>query len=486
MPIMERRAASFRDLAGPRLLPVQSEPMPRNRTAETFYLSLSILAAGLPAVAVADETAEATVPQAPGEEPAAPSAASPAAAPPSEAPAAPQAQEEASPAPSVRHSVARVVSAGRVGSGVLLPGGEEVLCLLPTVQIGGPIAVLLGNGHSSNAVITATHRDLQLAVLKLETRATAEAAPTLAESGPELGDPVRVVGHGGSLGGDDQSLEASKLASFSELWAHIAAIPAGSAGGPAAGFLLDRRAGPQDLGAPVFNSDGEVVGLVVELLDDAAGRTRALSTPELREFIAGKRSTRPYRRPHHLQTWGGTGIALHNRPSHLAALVTLGFRAVLFDRLRIEPWFEVDLGTRTALTDAETGDISRPRDFWWSLETGLHIGYRIPLHREGNRNYFVPLAGFRLGWNRFQHSVEEISSLCGKGGLNCEHSLERSLDRESSFRAGFELGMDLRHNAMRIGYRIFLDPTNLQAHSMHRLVLTFDGVPLPVQIGDSN
>ena len=460
--------------------------MPRNRAAKLLFLSLLLLACAIPTSADAEETTEAPAPEAQSEatqqqdEAPAPPAAQ------SEQAPVPETRNQLSPAPSIQGSVARVASAGRVGAGVLLPGGEEVLCLLSTVQVGDRVAVRLGNGHASKAAITATNRDLGLAILRLESKAPAEVARNLAETGPKRGDQVRLVGHGGSLSSDDQSLEASSLASFSEIWAHIAAVPAANPSGPAASFLLDRSAGQQDLGAPVFNSEGEVLGLVVELLDDTAGRARALSSAVLREFIASSRSTRPYRRPHHLQSWGGTGFALHNRPSHIAALVTLGFRAVLFDRLRIEPWFEIDLGTRATLTDAETEEISRPRDFWWSLETGLHVGYRIPLHRDGSRNYFVPLAGFRLGWNRFQHRVEEISALCGKGGVNCEYSLEHSLDRESSFRAGIELGVDLRHNAMRIGYRIFLDPTNLQAHSMHRLVLTFDGVPLPIRIGASN
>jgi hypothetical protein len=373
-----------------------------------------------------------------------------------------------------------------VGAGVLLPGGQEVLCLLSTVRLGEPIEVRLGDTHTTAAVIVASSADLDLAVLAIENHAEPSAARRLSASLPEAGDEVRIVGHGGSTRSDDKDLNVSGLASFSSLWARVASAHGETAGGRAPMFLLDRSAGREDLGAPVFDSNGEVVGLVTELLEDGGGRALALATPALRAFVAAERGETKYRRPHHLQSWGGFGVAAHNRPSHIAGLVTLGIRAVLFDRLRIEPWFEVDLGTRAPLTEEDTGTQSRPRELWWSLETGLHVGYRVPLFGEGGRNYFVPHVGFRLGWNRFQHNTEEIASLCGKGGMACSHTLERSIDRQLSFRPGVELGADLRHGGIRIGYRLFLDPTHLKAHSMHRLVLTFDGLPLPIRVGDSN
>ena len=115
----------------------------------------------------------------------------------------------------------------------------------------------------------------------------------------------------------------------------------------------------------------------------------------------------------------------------------------------------------------------------------MNAGYRIPIFSEGSRNYLVPHVGFRLGWNRFEHRVESIDSLCGKALTSCSHTLERELNRESSFRGGVELGFDLRHGGVRLGYRIFLDPQNLEAHTMHRLLVTFDGIPLPIRIGDS-
>jgi len=387
--------------------------------------------------------------------------------------------------PPLTESVARVFSGGRVGAGVLLPGGEEVLTLLATVHLGTPIEVRLGNGHSSAATIVAKSVDLGLAVLKLENHSSAGALPNLATQTPELGDEVLIIGHGGSRRDNDSSLAVAGLASFSSLWARVAAAPGETTAPAMSHFLLDRSAGSEDLGAPIFNANREIVGMITEVLEDSGGRAVALSALSLSSFVAAERDSRPYRRPHHLQSWGGFGVAAHNRPSHLAGLVTLGLRGVLFDRLRIEPWFEADLGTRSPLSEEDTGGESRPRELWWSLETGVHIGYRVPLFREGGRNYFVPHVGFRLGWNRFQHKVEEVGSLCGKSALNCSHSIERSVDQQRSFRAGIELGADLRHGAMRVGYRLFLDPSNLKAHTMHRLVITFDGVPLPIRLGDS-
>jgi len=398
----------------------------------------------------------------------------------------PPAEQEPEPeASSPTNAVARVFSGGRVGAGLLLPEGGEVLCLLSIVRLGSPIDVRLGSGHSTRGHIVATNTELDLAIIKLETHGPTEQAAQFASSPPEVGDPVRVIGHGGSTRSDDRKLAISGLSSFSSLWARVAAVHSDDPPSQSSGFLLDRSTGPEDLGAPVFNETGEVIGLLTQVLANSGGRALAVAAPRLRAFIDEERLAKPYKRPHHLQGWGGFGVAAHNGPSHLAGLVTLGFRGVFFDRLRLEPWFEADVGTRGPVGADDNGGEARPRDLWWSLETGMHVGYRVPIFSEGARNYFVPLVGFRLGWNRFDHQVETIDSLCGKVAISCTHTLIREINRESSFRAGVELGFDLRHGAVRLGYRVFLDPTNLKAHAMHRVLVTFDGVPLPIRVGDS-
>ena len=399
---------------------------------------------------------------------------------------APEPETHAVETPRPDATVARIFSGGRVGAGLLLPEGGEVLCLLSLVRLGSPIDVRLGSGHSTRGHIVATDGALDLAIVKLETRAPKDEASRLATSPPEVGDPVRIIGHGGSTRNDDRGLAISGLTSFSSLWARVAAVHSEDPPTQSSGFLLDRSTGPEDLGAPVFNAAGEVVGLVTQVLADSGGRALAVAAPRLSAFIGEERLDKPYKRPHHLQGWGGFGVAAHNGPSHLAGLVTLGFRGVFFDRLRLEPWFEVDIGTRGPVSAEDNGGQERPRDLWWSLETGMHVGYRVPIFSEGARNYFVPLVGFRLGWNRFDHKVETVDSLCGKVVIACSHTLIRETDRESSFRGGVELGFDLRHGAIRLGYRVFLDPTNLKAHAMHRVLVTFDGVPLPIRVGDSH
>ena len=59
------------------------------------------------------------------------------------------------------------------------------------------------------------------------------------------------------------------------------------------------------------------------------------------------------------------------------------------------------------------------------------------------------------------------------------------MDQLRSVRVGIDLGADVQHGPVRFGYRFFVDPAAPAAHSMHRLLITLDGLPLDIAIGDS-
>ena len=387
-------------------------------------------------------------------------------------------------------ATARVVCAGRVGAGLLVDEGRAVITLLEVVQLGYPVQVRLGDGHMSRGRITAVDRAEGLARVELEEPAPAPPATPLRREPPRLDEPVLLVGHGGATGMSDAYEVDRELITFSVVRAHVAGAPVEyedlTPGEQPRRFLVDRSPGEGDRGAPIFDEQGRVIGMLLGEVKDGGGRSRAIAAATLDDLVAEPALTKPWRKRHHLQSWAGLGLVAHNRPSHLAGAILYGLRVVLLDSIRFEPWLEVDLGTR-APRPADDVLPYRQRDFWWSIETGLSVGYRIPMFVEGRRNYIVPTAGFRIGWNRFQHNVDSLVSTCSEGDTGaCGFELERSIDQERSLRPGIDLGIDVRHGKMRLGYRFFLDPMAVRAHSMHRLVITFDGMVLPIRVGDSN
>ncbi len=386
--------------------------------------------------------------------------------------------------------VARVQCAGRVAGGVLVAGGTAVIAPLEAVQLGYPVDVRLGDGHLTTGRITAVDRVEELALVTLDEPAPDAPTTPLSRELPALGEPVTIIGHGGATGLSDLYQVERELLTFSVVHARVASSPVefddlAPAEQPRR-FLVDRPVGEGDAGSPVFDQRGRVVGLLMNEVEDGGGRSIAVGAASLDDLVAEPALAKPWRKRHHLQSWGGIGLAAHNRPSHLAGAILYGIRVALLDSIRFEPWLEVDLGTRAARA-AEEDRPARPRDFWWSIETGLTVGYRIPMFVEGGRNYIIPTAGFRIGWNRFQHKVDQLVSSCsGDDGADCGFVLERHIDQERSLRPGIDLGIDVRHGKVRFGYRFFIDPMAVRAHSMHRLIVTFDGLLLPIRVGDSN
>ena len=386
--------------------------------------------------------------------------------------------------------VARVQCAGRVASGLLVADGAAVITPLEAVQLGYPVEVRLGDGHMTRGHITAVDSIEGLARVELDEPAPDAPTTTLVRELPQLGAPIAIVGHGGATGLSDVYQLERELLTFSVVHANVASTPVEfedlTPAEQPRRFLVDRSVGEGDAGSPIFDPQGRVVGLLLEEVEDGGGRSIAVGAATLDDLVAEPALDKPWRKRHHLQSWGGIGLVAHNRPSHLAGALLYGIRVVLIDSIRLEPFLEVDLGTR-APRAAETDLPERPRDFWWSIETGLTVGYRIPMFVEGGRNYIVPTAGFRIGWNRFEHRVDSLVSSCtGEGAAGCGFVLDRQVDQERSLRPGIDLGIDVRHGKLRFGYRFFIDPMAVRAHSMHRLVVTFDGMLLPIRVGDSN
>lgn len=385
---------------------------------------------------------------------------------------------------------ARVVCAGRVAAGLLVDDGRAVITMLRAVRLGYAAEVRLGGGHVTSGRIVAVDEDEGLALIGLEEPVPGAPGTPFRSGPPLLGDTVAFVGHGGATGLSDADQDLRELLTFSVVWARVAAAPASGAeiapAGQPGSFLIDRSPGEGDEGSPLFDADGRVAGMLVEAVADSGGRAVVVSPAVLRDLAAERRMEKRWRRPHHLQSWAGFGIAAHNRPGHLAGTLLYGVRAVFLDSIRLETWLEADLGTRAArVGDPELAD--RPRDFWWSIETGLTAGYRIPMFVEGGRNYVVPVAGFRAGWNRFEHQVEQLATTCAEGeAADCGFVVQRYVDQERSMRLGIDVGLDVRHGPVRFGYRFFIDPANVQRHAMHRLLVTFDGGLLPIRLGDSN
>lgn len=386
--------------------------------------------------------------------------------------------EPAPPATAAAGSPAvRIVASGRVGGGLLLPGGSHVVTLLELVQIGWPARVEASDGTRTRARIVQVDRPLGLAVLELDA---ALPAPIAAPSRPaRLDEVVRILGHGGTVGlGSDEGALRGQLA-FSPLSARVAGVRPPD--GDWAAFLIDRPGGDGDRGAPVIGEDGAFLGLLAEPVLGGGGRTRVVAAEEVLSVAVAAPLGRPWPRRSHFQGWAGIGIAAHNRPYHLAGSGLVGARVVLFDVLRLEPWFEADLGAR----GRTVGVGGRPTDLWWSLETGVSAGGRVPLLRvEGSRDYLVPTAGFRIGWNRFQHRPDTFVADCDDAG--CTWARTAGWEQERSVRAGVEVGVDIRKGPVRVGYRIFIDPAAVTAHAMHRLFVTFDQVLAPLGVGDSN
>ena len=451
------------------------------------------------------DTEESPPPEAPPETPEAPAPATPetsAPAPVVDAPPLPPAPEPtftpggAEPLPlseiveMARAWTVRLVAAGRVGGGVLVEDGTHVLTLLHTVNVGYPVAVVSGEGHGSLARLVAWDRLHGLALLKLDNPVLEIADPVLVTSAPARGDAAILVGHGGSVGLSIEQAEIRDLTTWSPIVGQVASTTADPVDEDVADlgypdFLIDRRPGDGDSGGPVVDDQGRLLGLVRRSVVGGGDRTLVTNPKALAALLAAPRDRR-YVRPTHLQSLAGGGLAAHNRPSIVGGFIRLGLRVAIIDSIKLEPWFEAAIGTRAPFSEEQDDgtEVYRDRDLWWSLDVGLDLGWRLPIPVEGSRDYIVPTIGLRAGWNRFQNRSEDLVADCAESG-GCRWEIEHVVDQVRSTRVGLDLGADVQHGPVRFGYRFFVDPTAPAPHSMHRLLITLDGLPLNIAIGDS-
>ena len=458
-------------------------PLPR-LTYAGLAASLALLLLAVPGPARADDVIDPPPP---------PPAPDPVFTPdptPPEAASPPVSKDLASLVAAARPWTVRIVASGRVGAGLLVEDGTHVLTLLSTINVGYRAAVVNGQGHASLGRVVAWDRLHGIALLELVDPVVGVATPEVVATPPAVGDEAVLLGHGGSVGLSVEQSEVRALTTWSPLVGRVVATTdepsedeADELGHP--DFLVDRALGDGDIGSPVLDSQGRVRGLVRRGVDGGGDRTLVTNPRALVKLLAAPRD-RKFVRPTHLQSLAGGGIAAHNRPSIIGGFARLGLRVAIVDALKLEPWFEAAIGTRAPFSeDLEDGtSVFRDRDLWWSLDLGLDVGWRVPIPVEGSRDYIIPTVGLRAGWNRFQQRSEELVADCVEGG-GCQWEIERTVDQLRSVRVGIDLGADVQHGPVRFGYRFFVDPTAPAAHSMHRLLITLDGLPLDIAIGDS-
>jgi S1-C subfamily serine protease len=383
--------------------------------------------------------------------------------------------------PALSDSVVILAVPGRTFAGVLVEDGEYIATLLELVRVGFQVRVGLADGSQTRARLIARDPDMGLALLRLDAPADPRYARSPSSSPVEVGQELTVIGHGGASQVPSWLPELGEMISFSQLSAKVAAVgPEVEDEGLYPAFLIDRTPGEGDLGAPVFDDDGGLVGLVADTVEDGGDRTVVVGSAALEALLQVPRADTPKPRQSHFQSWGGAGLAVHNDPLHFAGSLIVGARVAIIDQVRLEPWFELLLGARAPIAEPE----ATPQTFWWSLETGINLGYRLNIFNPRSRDYIVPNAGFRIGWNKFDHWDESLVADCSTGECRWVESAE--LVREDSLRPGIDIGLDVQKGPVRIGYRFFIAPADIDANAMHRIFITFDGFPLPIRFGDSH
>jgi|GEM_PF-1998567 len=420
----------------------------------------------------------------PAESPAAAEPAEPAPAPESAAAAEPAAATPAAPADRLA-SVVRILSSGRVGAGLIVDNGAQVVTLLETVQVGWPALIERADGTVTRGRIVAVDPIAGLARLQLDDAGPSVPSPARIAA-PTPGQELIAVGHGGSVALGPSRIELRAQLVWSErVLRAVAAAPATSVDPeyPWRILVVDGSVGEGDAGSPLWTRDGAFVGLLAEPLEDSGGRALAVGAEAVMELLAAPDRELPWARRTHFQWWSGVGTAAGSNPIQLGGSVLTGFRVAILDVLRLEPFVELDLGFRGPLSEP----VARPLEFWWAVGTGLNVGARIPLRRlEGRRDYVVPTVGLRVDWNRFEHRQDTLVADCPLVGGGCNWGRTRDLDRLSQTLVGVDLGIDLRRGPMRFGYRFFIDPAAVRDNATHRFFVTFDDFPLPLRAGDSH
>jgi S1-C subfamily serine protease len=167
-----------------------------------------------------------------------------------------------SPAPSSGASGTPSPSPGHgnsLGSGVVVDDQGDIMTALHVVDGATSISVTFTDGTTSHAVVSQTHPELDLAVLRAASVPSAAQPATLGNSGAvRVGSQVFAVG---SPFGLADSMTAGVVSALGRTFA----APGGQ---KLTGlFQIDAAVNPGNSGGPLVNRDGQVVGIVDALVN---------------------------------------------------------------------------------------------------------------------------------------------------------------------------------------------------------------------------
>jgi S1-C subfamily serine protease len=152
------------------------------------------------------------------------------------------------------------VSVPGTGSGVLI-SPNQIMTAAHVVQAANQVVVVFPSGGEFQATVTASSETHDVALLRLE-RAVATTPAVLGDSDAmRIGEEVFVVG---APLGESHTLTVGHLSAHRER--------AGLLGTSTVEFLqTDASINPGNSGGPMFNMDGEVVGIVSHILTQSGG-----------------------------------------------------------------------------------------------------------------------------------------------------------------------------------------------------------------------
>ncbi|HVZ13275.1 MAG TPA: trypsin-like peptidase domain-containing protein [Bauldia sp.] len=260
-------------------------------------------------------------------------------------------------APSVVYVTATDTSANKVGAfgtGVIV-GDGEVLTNAFLVLHGDKLTIDFADGSSADATIAGKDLNNQLAILKVTAPAGTSAATFGSSAALRRGDAVFALGNYASISGmASTGIVADNNAQVDATSARYVASTAGTY--------------PDDRGTPLFDMQGELVGLVAEQLAVGDGARLALATPgdtikaEIDELAAGD------------VTHGWLGITIRDATTAEAAKGGVFITAVAPG----SPAVEAGLAANDIITAVNGSAVTRAAEVSRSV-SGLAAGTKLSL-----------------------------------------------------------------------------------------------------------
>ena len=148
----------------------------------------------------------------------------------------------------------------RLGTGVVVDAGGQVLTALHVVAGAGSIHLTFADGSTSSATVTTTQPDHDIAVLKPDTVPAAVTPATLGNPGAvRVGSDAFIVGNPFGLTG---SLSAGVVSGLDRSFK----LP--DSGQTLDGLIqVDAAVNPGNSGGPLLNRGGQVIGIVTALVN---------------------------------------------------------------------------------------------------------------------------------------------------------------------------------------------------------------------------